>query len=293
MEAGEPRIRSEHKTVEAQQKLRMLRFGMAAATYAVVILAAFLTMRLGLGRITTLQWVLVLAVALGGNAVFFFLFRTGRNLRFSDPSLTQAQIIFSGLWGLIPMYFLPAARPIFLMFYLFAFSFGMLRLDRRQYLKVTFVVMAGYALLLAVEFFGGRPRFSAHYEIFLFLIFGIILIWFSFFGGFLSGIRRRLGQRNAEIRTAHRVLELEMDERKRAEEEKDKLILELQEALAKIKTLSGMLPICASCKKIRNDRGYWQQIESYMNEHSEIRFSHGLCPECAKKLYPDMDLESQ
>ena len=293
MEAEEPGIRIQQKTIETQQRLRMRRFGMAVATYAVVILSAFLTMPLGLGRMTPLQWALILAVALVGNAVFFFLLRTGRNLRFSDPSLTQAQIIFSGLWGLIPMYFLPAARSIFLMFYLLAFSFGMLHLNRRQYLKVTFVVMAGYALMLTAEFGEARPRFSAQYEIFLFLIFGIILVWFSFFGGFISGIRRRLGQRNAEIKTAHRVLELEMEERKRAEEEKDKLILELQEALAKIKTLSGLLPICASCKKIRDDRGYWQQIESYINEHSEIRFSHGLCPECAKKLYPDMDLEDE
>lgn len=52
------------------------------------------------------------------------------------------------------------------------------------------------------------------------------------------------------------------------------------------KTLSGMLPICASCKKIRDDKGYWNQIEAYITEHSEAKFSHGICPECMKKLYP-------
>ena len=62
---------------------------------------------------------------------------------------------------------------------------------------------------------------------------------------------------------------------------------ELEQALNKVKTLSGMLPICASCKKIRDDKGYWQQIESYVRDHSEAEFSHGICPECAKKLYPD------
>jgi PleD family two-component response regulator len=61
---------------------------------------------------------------------------------------------------------------------------------------------------------------------------------------------------------------------------------ELQEALAKIKTLSGLLPICASCKKIRDDKGYWNQIESYIGKHSEAEFSHSICPECTKKLYP-------
>jgi AmiR/NasT family two-component response regulator len=59
---------------------------------------------------------------------------------------------------------------------------------------------------------------------------------------------------------------------------------ELEEALAKIKTLRGLIPICASCKKIRNDTGYWQQLEEYITEHSEADFTHGLCPECLKKV---------
>jgi DNA-binding NtrC family response regulator len=75
---------------------------------------------------------------------------------------------------------------------------------------------------------------------------------------------------------------------KRAEEEREKLIHELQEALAKVKTLSGMLPICASCKKIRDDKGYWNQIESYIRDHSEAEFSHSICPDCKKKLYGDV-----
>lgn len=78
--------------------------------------------------------------------------------------------------------------------------------------------------------------------------------------------------------------------RARLESEREALIKELQEALATIKTLSGLLPICASCKKIRDDKGYWNQIESYIRDHSDAEFSHGICPECAKKLYPDIDL---
>jgi len=60
---------------------------------------------------------------------------------------------------------------------------------------------------------------------------------------------------------------------------------ELQKALSEIKTLSGLLPICASCKKIRDDKGYWNQIEVYIRDHSEATFSHGICPPCAEKLY--------
>ena len=63
---------------------------------------------------------------------------------------------------------------------------------------------------------------------------------------------------------------------------------ELQEALSKVKALSGLLPICASCKKIRDDKGYWNQIESYIRDHSEADFSHSICPGCKKKLYPEL-----
>ncbi len=74
-------------------------------------------------------------------------------------------------------------------------------------------------------------------------------------------------------------------ERKRVEEEREKLIHTLEDALAKIRRLHGMLPICASCKKIRNDGGYWDQLEAYIEEHSEAEFTHGICLDCMKKLY--------
>jgi PAS domain-containing protein len=80
---------------------------------------------------------------------------------------------------------------------------------------------------------------------------------------------------------------IDITERKRAEEERERLIAELKEALANIKTLKGLIPICASCKKIRTDQGFWQQVEVYIREHSDVEFSHGLCPDCLKKLYPD------
>ena len=74
--------------------------------------------------------------------------------------------------------------------------------------------------------------------------------------------------------------------RMKAEEERESLIRDLQKALGEIKALSGLLPICANCKKIRDDKGYWNQIEVYISEHSRAEFSHGLCPECTEKLYP-------
>ena len=74
-----------------------------------------------------------------------------------------------------------------------------------------------------------------------------------------------------------------------AEEEREKLVVELQNAMAKVKILSGMLPICAWCKNIRDDEGYWSQIETYIRDHSEADFSHSICPECKKKHYPELD----
>jgi DNA-binding response OmpR family regulator len=72
-----------------------------------------------------------------------------------------------------------------------------------------------------------------------------------------------------------------------AQNELAEKIGELQQALAEIKTLRGMLPICASCKKIRNDGGVWQGVEDYVRAHSEAEFSHGFCPDCIRKLYPE------
>ena len=82
-------------------------------------------------------------------------------------------------------------------------------------------------------------------------------------------------------------LSLDITDRKNAEQERERLVADLQQALAQVKTLSGFLPICASCKNIRRDEGYWQQIESYLCEHSEVEFTHGICPSCIEKLYPE------
>ncbi len=80
-----------------------------------------------------------------------------------------------------------------------------------------------------------------------------------------------------------------------AQEEKKReiTIVELKKTLSEVKKLSGLLPICSSCKKIRDDKGYWNQIESYIHHHSEAEFSHSVCPECVKKLYPDLDIDGK
>ncbi len=81
----------------------------------------------------------------------------------------------------------------------------------------------------------------------------------------------------------------DITERKRAELERERLIGELQAALQHVRTLSGLLPICCSCKKIRDDHGYWTQIETYIRDHTQAEFTHGMCPECIERYYPGIN----
>ena len=77
----------------------------------------------------------------------------------------------------------------------------------------------------------------------------------------------------------------------RMEGERNLLIHRLQDALENVRTLSGMLPICSYCKKIRDDKGYWNQLEAYLTEHSNTEFTHSICPDCATKVIGDLDKE--
>jgi DNA repair exonuclease SbcCD ATPase subunit len=95
-------------------------------------------------------------------------------------------------------------------------------------------------------------------------------------------------ERTDQLLHINRQLQAAILEHERVEEEKEKLILELTDALANIKQLKGLIPICASCKKIRDDQGFWNDVEAYISQYSEVEFSHGICPECTKKLYPDI-----
>ena len=104
----------------------------------------------------------------------------------------------------------------------------------------------------------------------------------------IDTLEERVEERTVELKQVNDQLEQDISKRQQVEKEREKLIQELQKALAEVKTLSGLIPICASCKKIRDDKGYWGQIESYISDHSEAEFSHGICPDCMKKLYPDL-----
>ena len=93
--------------------------------------------------------------------------------------------------------------------------------------------------------------------------------------------------RTAELEKSNQQLQTEIIERKRLEEKKEQLIEDLKDALTNVKRLKRLLPICANCKKIRDDKGYWEEVDSYFYEQSEVEFTHGICPDCMKTLYPE------
>ena len=111
----------------------------------------------------------------------------------------------------------------------------------------------------------------------------LALLWLVGIAGIVFGRKglreqiRRRDQAEQEVRNYRDNLEILVEERTK----------KLKESLEEVKILSGMLPICANCKKIRDDKGYWNQLESYIGKHSGATFSHGICPECAHKIYPE------
>ncbi len=258
---------------------------MAAVVYGLALLAAPLIIRFGMGGPGPFHWVPFVGLSVLINLAFYLLFRSNLNLRFRDPSLTQAQIVAAAAWGMLPIYDLPAARPLILMFYVPPFSFGMLRLNRRQYFATVAMVFVLYAALLATEYHLRRPGFRPTYELFLFATITTLLTWVAYFGGVVSDLRRELGRRQRAIQQAHDQLSLEMTARVRVAADNQRLIDELQQSLAQVRRLSGLLPICASCKRIRDKLGAWSQLETYICSHSEAEFTHGLCPDCAKQFY--------
>lgn len=103
----------------------------------------------------------------------------------------------------------------------------------------------------------------------------------------LRQLRIQLEEQAAELRLANEELQREIAERKKAEEAERGKAAKLQEALDDVKILQGLLPICSHCRKVRDEKGYWSQLEAYISEHSDAEFSHGICDDCLNKLYPE------
>lgn len=166
------------------------------------------------------------------------------------------------------------------------FLFGM-----REGIVWSALMLAGF-MFVYLNPFGWPNVYEYHVEVMLryvtvYIIISISACWFEY-------LRQRywagLEKKNSELREKHKLLIAQVADRIKAEKENEKLIRELQEALEKVEQLKGFLPICASCRKIRDDQGYWNQVDTYFRTHSELKFSHSLCPECTRKLYPNVEI---
>ena len=160
-------------------------------------------------------------------------------------------------------------KPYFRLIRPFITEEGCLKCHAHQGYKVG-DIRGGISLSVPME-----PYFAAAQRRIVQIAIGLTLLWLLGVGGILVGmshIRNRIREKEA------------------AEQERNRYVEELQKALKEVKQLSGFLPICSHCKQIRDDKGYWNQIESYISAHTEALFSHSICPDCAKKFYPDIDL---
>ncbi len=95
------------------------------------------------------------------------------------------------------------------------------------------------------------------------------------------------GGSGTAVDTEYRVALTDVTRAKQAEAERERVVAELRKALAAVKTLRGLLPICAHCRRVRDDAGYWERLDVYISQHTDTRFSHGLCPECLRTFYPE------
>ncbi len=96
----------------------------------------------------------------------------------------------------------------------------------------------------------------------------------------VEGRTRALDELNHELR-------LQIEAHKQGQAEKERLIADLQDALKRVTALSGLLPVCVVCKKVRDDQGYWKQLDAYLQEHSGAEIQHSICAECSEKRYPE------
>jgi hypothetical protein len=262
------------KLIQMQRALHLRRFSMALGTYSIVILGSLLTQWLGLAHMSFFQWVIVIGLFVIGNGAFFLIFLTGANLRFSDPSLIAGHMMYCILLSGVLIFSMGQIRPLLLLFYIPALSLGLLGLTSKQYWTMAATVLAVYGSVLILQYMQTPGAFDAKYELFVFFVTGLVLTWFALFSTFISDLLQKRHQQNTATFKAGQQIQLQNGD--------------LSQAMNKTKTLGGLLPICASCKNIRDDQGNWNQLECYIASRSEAKFSHSICPDCARELYSDV-----
>ncbi|MBT8339885.1 MAG: response regulator [Desulfatitalea sp.] len=212
------------------QRLRVKRWLIGVVAYAIVMVAIYISRFIGMGTLQPRIFLVFLLLAVVANALVFISLKTNFNLRFKDPSLTLAQMIFSCFWGGIPLYLMPDARLVFMLFFLISFCFGIFQLNFADYMKVLGTIFVLYSAVLLVEYTTQRPGFVLSVEIYQLVMFMLLLSWFVFFGSYISAMRMRLRQQNIELTEAHDQIRKEIMEREAANDARIKAEAKLQSA---------------------------------------------------------------
>lgn len=220
------------------------------------------------------------------------------NLVFVYTIITSTLIASIFYWKIFPVCFVEGQGLTvfkkyseYIICLLLLFSMALLHRNRDRFesnvyyillLSILCTIISELAFTFYISNFGLSNLIGHYFKLFSFYFIYIAIIE--------TGVRKPYEIIFKELDDSNRELKNEIEARLKTEEEKEKVIQKLKVAIAEVKTLSGLLPICTHCKKVRDDKGYWNQIESFIADRSDAEFSHSICQECAKKYYPDMDL---
>ncbi len=183
-----------------EQAVRIRRFFMAAGTYAVTFILGFVQSGLGIMGARPLYLLLIVVGAL--QVIYYFLFRTGANLRFRDPSLTAPQMYTAAVVLMYCLYFAGQGRGVYLIIYLIVFLFGVFRFDTRQFLRITFFSLVTYGLVIFLLVTFKPSTLILKVELLQWLALAVLLPCFSFIGGYISSLRNSLRKSHTELKEA-------------------------------------------------------------------------------------------
>ena len=191
---------------DPKQALRIMRFLMAFGTYIIWMLIALYCYYNGLFVRFLIPIFWIFAIIVTTNLIIFFLLRTGLNLRFKDPSLTLMQIILATVYNMVWAYSLDEGRGIMLLLYMVVFTFGTFRLNFRQFFFLSLFAPMGYGLVIMLLLINHPKSVNLRLEIFYLITLFIVLIWFSFIGSYINGLRKKLSKTNNELGNANALI---------------------------------------------------------------------------------------
>ncbi len=194
-------------SIDEKQKLRMRRFFMACRAYTMWFSLLAICKWLGYLRLSWAGAIFLIFIALLVNFFFYRLFATGKNLRFSDPSLTLPQMAAATILAMAAVYFTNQIRPLILLIYFTTFTFGMFKFSRETYLSFTLFTIVSYCIAMGLLILNHPETIDPVYESLQFVIFVTVLFWFAVIGSYISDLRRRLALANSELKQALSTIE--------------------------------------------------------------------------------------